>query len=246
MKIVKYKKQKNNQYLVEFDSNSLELYEEVILENGLLLKKEITANEYDLLLKKNQYWSCYYTALRYLRVRMRSVFEVKSKLFKEQFLKEDVESVIERLKEQGYLNDSIYANSFFHEQIMTTYHGPKKIGDELRKRGIDSLIIQETLSMYEESLQIEKVQKLVSKKVQSNHNKSIQQLKRKIYMDLLGDGFSKSIIDRVLANQNFPLEENIRDREYQKIKKRLSRKYEGDELERKIKEQMIRKGFSSF
>lgn len=245
LKILKYKKQKNNQYLVEFDSNTLELYEEVILETELLLKKEITKGDYDYLLKKNQYWSCYYTALRYLKVRMRSRFEVENKLLKDQFSKEDIASVTQKLMKQGYLNDLIYANSFFHEQTITTNRGPRRIQDELRKKGIDSAIIQEVLSTYDEDLQRKKVQKIVSKIVKANHNKSNQLLKRKIYMDLLKEGFSKNIIDYVITNQEFPKEEDIRSKEYDKIKKRLSRKYNGEELERKVKEQMIKKGFYS-
>lgn len=243
MKIIKYKRLKSGKYLVEFENNSLEVYEEVILKYELLLKGCINNYEYDLLVKENQFWECYYSAVRYIKIRSRSVYEIRSKLFKDNYFSDDIDRCISKLLEQGYLNDQVYASSFFHEQLITTSRGPRKIEDELKKRGIKEDIIQEVISLYDESIQYDKLSKIISKMIRSNRNKSNLLLQKKIYTDLLREGFSKSIIDQVIQESNFNNEDEIRNREYEKIKKRLSKKYQGYELEKKIKEQMFRKGF---
>lgn len=243
IKIIKYKKMKNNQYLIEFEDNSLEVYEEVILKSELLLKKEITTKEYDLLLEDNQFWTSYYQALRYIRSRSRSIYEVRGKLNRDGYPSLIVDRCILKLLDQGYLNDQTYASSFFHEQLIITNRGPRKISDELRKRGIQDSIIDEVISSYDNEMQYKKVSKIVSKLIKSNKNKSLSLLQRKIRTDLLREGFSKEIIEQVIDEQEFPDDHEIRIREYDKIKKRLSKRYEGYELERKIKEQLMRKGF---
>lgn len=243
MRIVKYKKIKNNKYLVDFDNGSLELYEEVILKYELLLKKEIDMGCYRLLLEENRFWDCYYKVIGYIKTRSRSVFEIRQKLIKDGYSLEDIDESIKRLSEQGYLDDKMYANSFFNSQIITTSRGPRKISEELRKKGIDEGVIEEVISLYDDDLQYQKISKIVSKVVKSNRNKSNSLLRKKLYVDLLGDGFSKEIIDRVIDKQEFVSDDEIKEHEYEKIKRKLSKKYEGYELERKIKEQMMRKGF---
>lgn len=243
MRILKYKKLNNNKYLVDFDNGSVELYEEVILKYELLLKREIDFDCYHLLLDDNRYWECYYKIISYIKIRSRSVFEVRQKLIRDGYLEDDIDNSINKLQDQGYLDDKMYANSFFNSQIVTTFRGPKRIGDELRKRGIDDNVIVGVIDLYDDDLQYQKVSKIISKMVKSNRSKSNSLLKKKLYTDLLGEGFSREIIDRVIEEQDFGDEKNIYDREYEKIRRKLSKKYDGYELERKIKEQMMRRGF---
>ena len=47
---------------------------------------------------------------------------------------------------------------------------------------------------------------------------------------------------KVVGTKDFNNTEDIRKKEYEKIKKRLAHKYSGDELERKIKERLYQKG----
>ena len=64
MKIVNYKKKKNNLYEITFADNSkLDIYDDVILKYGLLLKKEITKDELFKLVQDNKKLESYYVAL---------------------------------------------------------------------------------------------------------------------------------------------------------------------------------------
>ena len=91
MKIIKYKKLKSGKYLIQFENGTLEIYEETILKYGLLLKKNITIEEYEFLIQENRFWDCYYTAIQYIKIRSRSTYEVRSKLVKDNYLINDIE-----------------------------------------------------------------------------------------------------------------------------------------------------------
>ena len=56
-------------------------------------------------------------------------------------------------------------------------------------------------------------------------------------------GFYREDINSAIDNSNFSDDKLIMQKEYEKIKNRLSKKYSGQELEYKIREKMAQKGF---
>ena len=76
----------------------------------------------------------------------------------------------------------------------------------------------------------------------SNKTRGGSVLKKKIMLDLHLLGYENDMINSVLNNYDFSNNEDIAKREYEKLYKRLSRKYEGKELEFKIKEKLYQKG----
>ena len=69
-------------------------------------------------------------------------------------------------------------------------------------------------------------------------------LKNKIMTDLINLGYDKSDIVDVLNSKTIN-DDEARNREYEKIKRSLEKKYSGDVLEYKIREKLYRKGFRS-
>ena len=132
MKILKYKKKRNGQYEIQLDSGKdLCLYEEVILNFSLLLKKNIDEEELDEILLSNQEYDVYYVALKSLKNRFKSVKELRISLLKKEYPVESVESAIHKLLSQGYLDDRSFAKAYINTQMITTSKGPKKIEKEL-------------------------------------------------------------------------------------------------------------------
>lgn len=245
MKIIKYKKKRNNKYSITLSNgDSLELYEEVILKNNLLIKKDIDSNDIDYIINDQKFYSCYYDILKMIRIRPRSVYEVRTKMIRNDYDEELIDDAIKKVKNQGYLDDKSFATSYINNQIITTNHGPKRISSDLKKKGVSQNVISEVISIYDNEVEKEKISKIIDKMIKSNRNKGNNYLKRKIYNDLLRDGFSKSIIDKVMSNKEFKDDSEIKEHEYEKIKARLQKKYSGSELEYKIKEGLIKKGFN--
>ena len=241
LKITKYKKSTNGKYKVYLeDGRELSLYEETILKFELLLKKEVTdipkINEYNL------EWDVYYVALKSIKSRFKSVHDTREFLVKKEYPIELIDKAIDRLVKQGYLNDDSFTKGFINSQIVTTSNGPYKIRRELSDKGISSKIIDDNIDVFDDNLQIERINKLASKMLRSNRTRGGSVLRKKITTDLVNMGYDAELIYKVLANFSFNDTKEIAEREYNKLYKKYSKKYEGEELNYKIKQAMYQKG----
>ena len=241
MKIVKYKKRSNGKYSVYLDDGrEFIFYEEVILKYELLLKKEIS--DIDEINKANIEYDVYYVALSLLKSKMRSCSEVRNILIKREYPEELVDITIDKLKKQGYLNDYDYASGFIHYQINCTNHGPNRIKKELYDKGIDYKIINELLEEFDMSIQKDKIDKLINLKLKSNNNKNGNVLKNNICNYLINLGYDYSVVEECLNNYSFSVDKSIIKKEYDKLMRKYSSKYDGDLLKRKVREKLYLKG----
>lgn len=241
LRITKYKKGTNGKYKVYLeDGRELSLYEETILKFELLLKKEVldipSINEYNL------EWDVYYVALKSLKSRFKSVFETRKYLKDKEYPIELIDKAIDKLVEQGYLNDDSFAKGYINSQLVTTSKGPYKIRRELTDKGISNNIIDENIMLFNDDLQIERLDKLASKLLKSNRTRGGSILRKKITTDLVNLGYDAELIYKVLSKYNFNDTKEIAEREYNKLYKKYSKKYEGEELNYKIKQAMYQKG----
>ena len=240
MRISKYKKLKNNKYEVILENNEkITLYEDIILKEELLLKKEI--NNLSRLTKINEEYEIYNVALKYLSHHVMSIFGMKEYLLRKKYSEEDINKTIDKLIKSGYLNDSYYAKCYISDHINLSNDGPYKIIKHLEDNNISSSIYAEYLSKYD-SLWQERIEKYIEKQKKIN-KKSSYFFKNKMLMNLINLGYEKEMINDCLNKVTIDNLDELKEIEKNKIRKKLERKYSGDELERKIKEKLFQKGF---
>lgn len=243
MKIIKYKKGSKGIYKVELSNGIvLALYEDTILKFNLLLSKEILEKDLDKIKLYDLECEVYYVALESIKARFKSEFELKKLLERKEYPDEYINKAIQRLKKEGYLNDREFARSYINNQMITTNHGPNRIERDLFDKKIDSNIISDELVLFTEGEQVNRINKLITKKINSNHNKGGNVLKQKIANDLNLLGYDSFIVNRILNNYDFSIDYELAEREYNKLYKRLSKKYSGKELELRIKQGLYLKG----
>lgn len=243
MKIVKYTKLKNGQYKLTFDNdtNAL-LHEDLILKYALLINKELNNKELERMLEENNLYVAYDLALKYLKTKMRSTKEIREYLIKKDFKTEYIDKAIELLEKQKYLNDDFYCEAYINDRINLSSDGPYKIMESLKKIGISNDIIQSHIIVFEKELEISRIEKIVTKQVKQNHNKSLYFLKKKLVEYLTNLGYTKELVIRCVNEIKID-DTDILKKEYDKIYSKLSRKYSGKELEYKVKQKMYQKGF---
>ncbi len=243
MKIIKYKKGSKGIYKVELSNGIvLALYEDTILKFNLLLSKEILEKDLDKIKLYDLECEVYYVALESIKARFKSEFELKKLLERKEYPDEYINKALQRLKKEGYLNDREFARSYINNQMITTNHGPNRIERDLFDKKIDSNIISDELVLFTEGEQVNRINKLITKKINSNHNKGGNVLKQKIANDLNLLGYDSFIVNRILNNYDFSIDYELAEREYNKLYKRLSKKYSGKELELRIKQGLYLKG----
>lgn len=242
MKIEKYRFIKNGKYEVIIDNNKYIIYEDVIVKNNLLVKKEITKSLLNDLIKSNAFYEAYYFSLKMIKNRLRTKKEIIEKLKKSEYPSDIISSVIERLEKEKYLNDDIYSKSYIHDMIHLKMIGPLKIIKDLEMKGISKDIVLNNIKVYTKDIEYEKLNKLITKAVSNNSNKSTYILKNKIVYDMLNKGFTKSYILDVIDSINID-DSNAYQKEYDKLYRKYSTKYSGNQLDYIIKQKLYSKGF---
>lgn len=246
MKIKKIKKLSNNKYKIEFiEGESITTYDDVILENNILLKKEISSDLYIKLFEQNIYYEIYNKAVKYIVTKLRSEREIKDYLKKYTDDKNITEKVILQLKKENLINDERYIRCFIADKINLTTWGPYKIIRELSKIDMDEEIINNVMAEYDLKIFEEKIKKIILKKQKANKKDSLYVMKQKIERDLFELGYSREMISDNLSLTSVD-ENDILKKEYEKLYKKLSIKYSNQELYYQIKNKLLSKGFSIY
>lgn len=204
MKIEKYKKIKDNKYKIYLSNNTtIDVYDEVIIKNNLLYKKDIDEVDLNKIENENIYQDIYNTAVKYIMVRLRSVNELRNYLLKKNYELDIVESIIIKLEKNGYLNDLIFTKAFINDKLNFTTMGKYKIKNELIKLKISPEIIENSLEEISKDKWIEKIDKLVSKYLKSNKKYSGNILRNKLYTYLVNLGHDTNLVIKSLNNYDF-------------------------------------------
>ena len=204
MKIEKYKKIKDDKYRITLDNGTIiDVYEDVIVKNNLLYKKEIDVSLLNEIETDNLYQESYNMALKYISVRLRSINEIEIYLKKKKIKEEIIEDTIFRLKKNNFLNDEIFTKAFIKDKLNFTTMGKYKLINELKNLKVEDSIINNYIDEIEDTIWIERIEKLIKKYLKTKKKQSGNVLKNKIYIYLVNLGYDKSLVINTLNNYEF-------------------------------------------
>ncbi len=243
MKIISMKKLSGNKYKLVFDNKmELTLYEEVIINNVLLIGKYIDDDLMDKIKIENQKATIYNQSLNYIEVRRRSEEEIRSYLIKKSYNNQEIEECINRLKKDNLINDYDFTIAYINDKLNMSNDGINKIRKNLINFNISENIIDEALSKIDLTNQDEKIDKLIDKQIRLNSKYAGNILKNRILNYMINLGYDRDIIIEKIENMNFDAKSDI-NKEYQKLYKKYSNKYSGYKLEMVIKQKLYQKGY---
>lgn len=204
MQIVKYEFTKKNKYNVYLSNGEvLNLQEQVITENELLLKKEMSQELYNKLVRDNKIYELMEMAVKHISIRLRSIKEVKDYLLKKGGSNNEVEDAVQKLIESGYLDDDRFTKAFIKDKLKFTTIGDYKIKMQLNKLGVSTSIIEDNMNKIDEHIIEEKIKKIIEKDKKTNKKYSGQILKNKIYNHLLNQGYSQEKVITIINTYDF-------------------------------------------
>lgn len=244
MKVEKINKLKNGKYKITLDNdNKIITYDDVILKNNLLFGKEIDLEKLDSISKDTEYYFVYNKLIKYIYTKMRSEFEIINYISKYDLEEKLENEIINKLKEIGLINDNRFMKAFISDKINLSSMGPYKIKSLLKEHKIDEDLINEEISLIDSELINEKVKKIVIKKISFNKKHSNYNLKQKLISDLINLGYSKEMIIDII-DQNLIQNNDVLEKNYNLLYKKLSSKYSDAELLKKVKSKLYEKGFN--
>ena len=143
----------------------------------------------------------YEYAIGALGRRMRTVAELK-RLMRQKVLEQPhaellVDVVIARLKEQKYLNDTSYAESYSRFRKENEKFGRRRVVQDLKAKGVHADVIEKTVGAAYDEVNEEQLarQYLSRKRLQKPED---QKQAARIFRNLLRAGFSSRTIFRIL------------------------------------------------
>jgi len=213
------------------------------------LKKGLQIEQYEIeeVLHSDQLRKAYLTSIVYLSRMMRTKKEVELKLEKLEISPDAIRLTLQRLEDEGYINEEQYTISYIRTCINTTLKGPIIIQKELKTKGISNGVIEKALKVYSTEKQVEHAIRLCEKKLSSLSRYSTLQKRNKLEELLSRKGYHSNVISISLQEVEFDNEE---DEELQTLLQhatKLHRKYEKFsewEYKQKMKSALFRKGFS--
>jgi len=129
----------------------------------------------------------------------------------------------------------------------TAKKGPMAIKQDLKKKGIDKNTMEKALESYTYEEQLQLAMQLAEKTVKMNPKKTPAQIKQKIQDTLIRKGYSFEIVNEILDQIELERDDDewyeLIAVQGEKIWNKYVRKFEGKQLELKVKQALYQKGF---
>ena len=152
-------------------------------------------------------------ALKALGGRAHSIGELREKLRRRAQRISDVDDVLARLKDNGYLDDRRYAETFANARLSNDRFGPGRVLRDLRERRVAPTLAERTVrQVYEDVDQQALIEEWVRRKYRLAPRESLFQEDKDLasaYRRLLRAGFRTGDIVRVL--KRFARDPNLLD-----------------------------------
>jgi regulatory protein len=134
------------------------------------------------------------SSLHIIGRRSHSEYELQQKLHYKKYSHDNIENVIIRLKEYGYINDTELTTNLFNKYLQAGKYSIKQILYKLKQRGLPDAIIHKTVNSHDDIEEWHSALKIVK-----THFKILDATtKEKIYRYLATKGFSSTSITKVL------------------------------------------------
>ena len=126
---------------------------------------------------------------KYCAFQERSHTEVRYKLVELGLRGNDLEQVMAKLIEEGFLNEERFASAFAGGKFRMKHWGKKKIEQELKRKGVSSYLITKAVSELKDDDYKNSLNQLLEKKAATLHDKNMFTRKQKLSNFLIGKGY---------------------------------------------------------
>ncbi len=190
--------------------------EQTIEEFRLRKGDYIDADKADKILDFDYWIDAKRVSLRYLNHRSRSEKEIKERLHKEEIPEEIITRVLEFLRSYDLVNDEKWSRAFASDKLGRKLVSSRQLGVELKQKGIDQLIIEETLKEVNAGQSdADRALEAARKRLPRLQKETPEKRKQKMYSFLAGRGFNfdliKSTYQKLSGVESEEVEESFED-----------------------------------
>lgn len=241
IEILRVSKQKKK-YLVEITPYGDFLDKEIFTENQIvesrIFKGQIfLISEWEEILKNKSANDLFDKILNYLSFGLRTKKEIKDYLYNHDASDEEINIVLQKLENLQFIDDHRYAK-YYLNKVINNKKGPIYFKNELKNKGVDSVIIDLVVDDYDERVINDNINTIIKKELPNLKTYPVLKQKEKIYQKLLRLGYSNSSINYNLSKIEFV--SDYLDR----LKNEIEILHNKSVDETKIKQKLLLKGYN--
>lgn len=212
---VELQKRNKNRYNIYINEEyAFSLHEDMLIKHRLMKGEVIDRAMLESVMQDEERHAAYLKGLDILSRRPHSRLEMKQKLSRAGYDVEVREYAINKLLDQGYLNDAMFAQQLADQRISFNRKGRNFVRQELNAKGINKEEIAQALEALDDEAEFEAALPLALRKWNSTSGTHIDK-KRKTMGLLLRRGYTQSLVRRVIAEiqQSTEFEDEFTDNE---------------------------------
>jgi regulatory protein len=195
------KKRKNRCSIFLDDEFTFGLDQDIVLQFGLKKGDQLTEQQIEKILLNEERKKAKDRALNFLSYRDRSEKEIQTKLKDVGYDEQIIDWVLKELKRLKFLDDKRFAQSYAQTQMITRPMGEYFLKRELKQKGIDSELIEQTVEkIYEEKDQFSVAIELAQQRKKRYQNIDDMKMKKRVSDFLLRRGFGWDVVSEVLEH----------------------------------------------
>ncbi|MDD4877077.1 MAG: RecX family transcriptional regulator [Dehalococcoidales bacterium] len=189
-------KGKNKRVNVFLDNRfAFSLEAEVALKESLQIGQQLSGEQIKILTKADQYYRCLNAATNYLSYRPRSELELRKRLQQRGFNDISIETTINKLKEQGLVDDQAFAQFWKENRDLFNQRSQWLIKMELKQKGIADYIIEQVTDTIDDE---DSAYRAAQNKCRSLPLFDYQNFRRRLGEYLKRRGFSYIVINKTI------------------------------------------------
>ena len=119
---------------------------DLLLESGIARGEHLDQDRLDAILAQDAVDRAVSAAMRALDQRMQTSQELRTRLRGKDFEPATIDAALEKLAANGYLNDERFAELWIENRLAHRPRGKRMLEQELRQKGIDREIVQDTVA----------------------------------------------------------------------------------------------------
>lgn len=222
-----------DKYVIITNNQEYVWSEDTIVKYSILKGRVLTNEDLEEVLKYENKNTAFQKAIKYISFQMRSTNEVIKNLEKCEYDQDTISFVITRLSDLSFLDDEAYCKNQL-DYAINNKKGPNWLKQKLQSKYIEKKQIELVVRLYPEDVEEQLIKEIVDKIGEKNKHQPVKKQQLALRSKLVRDGFSTSIISKVLGTKQYTDEsESLIPRHIEK----LNRKY--DKLDSKTKKQKI-------